>query len=152
MQALLGHTLLQDRLLNAKTLCLKAAQSAARARKKTDIFVSVPSRSDGGFFVAKPQPTLLGRLAAWSDKVGVLEHTFQEKTARLGSEDMATKKAQLALAHAKQALLAGSLLLWTANRASDLRRLVVLGHCLPARTSTAVSSWSGGAYVCRQGP
>ena len=37
-----------------------------------------------------------------------------------------------------------------------------LGHCLPARTSTAVSSWSGGAYVskclqagsmnCIQGP
>ena len=50
-------------------------------------------------------PGILGRLAAWSDKVGALEHSFQEKTAKLGPDNMSTKKAQLALAQAKQALL-----------------------------------------------
>ena len=110
----------ENRILQAKILASKAAQTMARQRQRGDLFVADAICPDGGFFVKKSKPTLetvLARVKLWEEKTNNLEFDFQANPE--------SAKAALELAKAKMALLATQLLLWTGSRVGELRKLVV---------------------------
>ena len=104
-------------------------------------------RSDGGFFVAKPQPTLPGIMVGQSWCPGAHlpgknretwpgGHGHKEGAAGAGSRQASPSGGQPAALDGKP-------------RKRPAATSGQLEHCLPACTSTAVSSWSGGAYVSK---
>ncbi|CAK0870006.1 unnamed protein product, partial [Prorocentrum cordatum] len=119
----------KKRFDTARSKAGQTAQDLAVPKHKGDIYVPDASRPEGGYWVKKPQATLetmLAHVSLHEEKVQRLEYDLAKLTH--GNKKVEKDKVEavkLALAKRKQQLLAGYLLLWTCERTSDLRKLVV---------------------------